>query len=680
MPRPDDEMRYLARDGAAEGADASFSAGDVAIAQSLEMSAVPAQEGVEGVMDRIGRLPIGKYEIHNAYLTLMKYKEGKNHLERRLVENQQWYRLRQWEVMRKSLSTKQEQVEPTSAWLLNSIANKHADAMDNYPAANILPREEGDKREAKILSSIIPVILEQCDFEETFSREQDDKIQSGTGVYGVFWDKSKNNGLGDISVSSVDLINLFWESGIEDIQKSRNVFYVTLADNDILEEDYPQFKNKLGNPVMDLNKYMYDDTIDTNDKSAVVDWYYKKRGANGKTVLHYCKFIAGQNEPLFATENEPEYAERGWYDHGLYPFVFDPLMRCKGTPTGFGYIDIGKSVQEYIDRGDQAILQNLLFNARPRHFIREGGGVNEAEFANAKNDFIHVDGSLGTDSILPVHPNPLNDLYVTILANKVTELKETTGNRDVSTGGTTSGVTAASAIAAMQEASSKLSRDCNKGSYRAFRQVNYMIIELARQFYDTARYFRILGQGGVESFVLYSNEHLVPQPQGAMVNGVPMEMGVEVGYRLPVFDIEVTAEKQSPYSKMAQNELALQFYGAGFFAPNNADSALACLEMMDFDRKDFISQKIQTNGTLYQMLMQTQQIALQMAVALDAANGTQLAPQLQQQFATAGQVIPADVPGRTPAETLENLGGDGSTESPVTKNARTRVAEATSPR
>ena len=51
------------------------------------------------------------------------------------------------------------------------------------------------------------------------------------------------------------------------------------------------------------------------------------------------------------------------------------------------------------------------------------------------------------------------------------------------------------------------------------------------------------------------------------------------------FDVEITAQKQSPYTKMAQNELALQFYSAGFFNPQMADQALACLDMMDFPRK-----------------------------------------------------------------------------------------------
>ena len=680
-----DSKRELARDGAALTGDSfdSFNAGNMAVAQSLDMSAVPYDSTVPGNIEPFQRQPISRPEIQEAYQTLLRYKSTKANLERRIIDNQQWYKLRQWECMRTTQKDRQqvEQVEPVSAWLLNSIANKHADAMDNFPAANILPREEGDKQEAKMLSSILPVVLDQCEFEDTYSQVLDDKIESGTGVYGVFWDASKHNGLGDIDITCVDLLNLFWESGITDIQQSRNVFYVTLQDNDILEEDYPQLKNKLTNPTINVSRYIYDDTIDTNEKSAVVDWYYKKRGADGKTVLHYCKFIAGQDEPLFATENDPEYMDRGWYDHGLYPFVFDRLMRCKGTPTGFGFIDIGKSVQEYIDRGDQAILQNMLFNARPRHFIRTDGGVNEAEFADVTKDFIHVDGNMGKDSIMPVQPNPLNQLFVTILTNKITELKETTGNRDVSTGGTTGGVTAASAIAAMQEAGSKLSRDNNKGSYRAFRKVMLICIELVRQFYDVPRYFRILGQDGMEQFVSYSNTGILPQPQGQLVNGVPMEMGVEVGYRLPLFDIEVTAEKQSPYTKMAQNELALQFYSGGFFAPENADASLACLDMMDFDRKDFVMQKIQMNGTLYQRMMQAQQMALQLAAYVDQKEGTQLAPAVMTQLGAGGQTVPGNpLPGKAAAQGMNALGGSAAKESSVTRKARTQAAQATSPR
>ena len=600
---------------------------------------------VAGVQDGFSALAarIGVEQIREANNTLQKYKQGKANLEQRIIDNEQWYKLRHWECMR----DKKQQVQPTSAWLFNSLANKHADAMDNFPSPNILPREEGDKGEAEMLSSIIPVILEQNDFEETYDNVQDYRLKSGTGVYGIFWDNEKMNGLGDISILKADLINLFWEPGITDIQRSRHLFHVELADNDLLEQEYPQLRGKLSSSSIDLSKYVYDDTVDTSTKSAVVDWYYKKR-QNGRNVLHYCKYV--NDVVLFATENDPEMAERGWYDHGQYPFVFDPLFSMEGTPCGFGYIDVGKDTQAYIDRANQAIMQNMLANAKPRHFIRSDGSVNEAEYADTTKDFIHVDGSLGQDSILPVQGKPLNNVYIEVLHDKIDELKETTGNRDISTGGTTSGVTAASAIAAMQEAGSKLSRDHNKASYRAFRKVVLMVIELIRQFYDLPRCFRIIGENGTARFVEYSNTNLQPQMQG-------MEMGVDMGYRLPLFDVEITAQKASPYSKMSQNELALQFFGAGFFNPQMSDQALACLEMMDFDRKQGIMQRIAQNGMMYKaamMMMQQQQMAP------GVAGGTE---------ESAEETV----------EKTEALGGDGGGEAANTKKARQRVADSTSP-
>ena len=608
---------------------------------------------------------IGKEQVHKASSILQKYKEGKANLERRIVDNEQWYKLRHWECLR----DKTQEIQPTSAWLFNCIANKHADAMDNFPAPNILPREEGDKGEAEMLTSIIPVILDQNDFEETYSEVANYKLKMGTGVYGVFWDNSKLNGLGDVCIKKVDLINLFWESGIQDIQKSRNFFHVELADNDLLISSHPQLQGKLTNATIDVAKYVYDDNVDTNNKSVVVDWYYKKQNSQGKTVLHYCKYV--NDEVLFATENEPNYADRGWYDHGLYPFVFDPLFTTEGTPTGFGYIDIGKDAQAYIDRGNQAIMKNMLANAKPRFFIRSDGSVNEQEYADTNADFIHVDSNLGQDSILPVQPNTLNNIYVELINNKIDELKETTGNRDVSTGGTTGGVTAASGLAAMQEASSKLSRTSNKASYRAFRKICLMVIELIRQFYDLPRCFRIMGENGVARYVQYSNAGISPQQQG-------IEMGVDMGYRLPLFDIEVTAQKQSPYSKMSQNELALQFYQAGFFNPQLADQALACLDMMDFDRKHFIMQKIAQNGTMYQQMLQMQQQMVMLAGMVDQSRGSNIAQQLMAQFSGGAPVAPIDGGAPANAKETEALGG-GEQEASHMKKAKQRVADSTSP-
>ena len=599
--------------------------------------------------------PIGQEQLRQANLTLQKYKEGKANLEQRVIDNEEWYRLRHWECMR---GKKKQQVEPVSAWLLNAIANKHADAMDNYPAPNILPRERDDVEEARRLSDIVPVVLEQTGYEGTYSETWWDKLIGGTAISGVFWDSGKLNGLGDIAVEPVDVLNLFWEPGITNIQDSANMFHLSLADNKALESSYPQLSGNLGGSTLDISKYVYDDTVDTSGKSVVVDWYYKKQ-VGQTTVLHFCKYV--NDTVLYATENDETMAQRGWYDHGKYPFVFDPLFRIKGTPCGFGYIDIGKGAQEYIDRGDQAVMQNMLSNAKPRYFIRSDGSVNEAEYGDMTKDFVHTDGNLGQDSILPIAGKGLSSIYLNVLDRKVEELKETTGNRDVSTGGSTSGVTAASAIAAMQEAGSKLSRDSNKAAYRAFREIVLLVVELIRQFYDLPRQFRIIGANGEQSFISYTNAGLLPQAQGN-------DFGVDMGYRVPLFDIEIAAEKASPYSKLSQNELALQFFGAGFFNPQLTDQALACLEMMDFDGKDRMMQRIAQNGTLYQQLMQMRQQAVAMAQAVDMQMGTNYAGQIL--LGAQGQAQPGRV------QKPETTGG----ESSVTRNAREEAASRAEPR
>lgn len=580
---------------------------------------------------RVGTVgKIGEEQIKKAADTLRKYKQGKANLENRIIENEQWYKMRHWEQIRANKNANDP--EPASAWLFNSIANKHADAMDNFPAPNVLPREASDKDTAQQLSKILPVVLEYNDFEQTYSDTWWYKLKTGTGVYGVFWNPQLENGLGDIDIKQLDILNLFWEPGIKDIQSSKNLFTVELVDNEILIQSYPELNGKLKSATVDVAKYIYDDTVDTSEKSAVIDWYYKMHNEGGGTVLHYCKFV--NNTVLYASENDPSMAERGFYDHGEYPVVFDTMFVEEGTPCGFGYVDVMKDTQMYIDKLNQVIIKNALLSSKPRYFIKSNGDVNEQEFADWSKDFVHVTtGNLGDDSLKPIDVPRLDSSVVQIMQLKVDELKETSGNRDFSQGGTSGGVTAASAIAALQEAGSKLSRDMIKSSYRAFAKINYLCIELIRQFYDEPRTFRITGERGEPEFVPFSNTLIKPQEQGAAY-------GIEGGLRKPVFDISVTSQKSSPFSKIAQNELAKELYGAGLFNPEMADQALIVFDMMDFEGKDAVVQKVAQNGTMLQQIMQMQAQMQQMAAIIDATQGTQIAPAMAAQMGGAPAAVP----------------------------------------
>lgn len=568
---------------------------------------------------------ITKKEIREATSRMKKYKEGKANLERRIIENEQWWKMRHFQIDENGENNSKKS---KSAWLFNSIANKHADAMDNYPEPCVLPRSFDDDETAKQLSSVLPVILEQNQYEQVYSDTWWYKLKQGTGVKGIFWDKTKLNGLGDITIERVDLLNLFWEPGCKDIQKSRDLFCVELIDNDILKQQYPD-ANVSGNGDGEVSKYIYEDHIDKTNKSLVIDWYYKKTvtDENGRTdtKVHYVKYV--NDYIIYASENDIDYAQRGYYDHGKYPFVFDTLFVVEGSPAGFGYIDVMKDCQKYIDELDWAILKHSKSASKKRWLVSQNCSINEDEFADETKPFVHVTGSLTEDYVREITLDPLEATVSNHRIAKIDELKETSGNRDFSQGSTSSGVTAASAISALMEAGSKLSRDMLKSAYRAFQQECYLVIELIRQFYDEPRTFRITGEMGVQKFTDFSNSGLVPQAQGT-------DFGVDLGSRVPIFDINVTASKKSTYSKMAQNELALQFYGLGFFNPDNADSTLACLEMMDFDGKDKIMQKVQQNGTMYQQmqLMASQIAQLSQIISLDHPEmAQQMMPNIQQE-------------------------------------------------
>ena len=574
------------------------------------------------------RPKIGTEEVRRAADILRRYHAGKRQLEQRIIDNEQFWKLRHWQQMEKTgQGGNPADPQPTSGWLVNCILSKHADAMDCYPEPTVLPREPGDREEARKLTRILPVVLKKNGFKRTYSSAWWYKLKSGCAVYGVFWDAGKLNGLGDIAIRRMDLLNLFWEPGVTDIQDSPHFFSTELQDREALEERYPWAKGKADRGGWSVSRYLYDDAVDTSGKVLVVDWYYHTR-ENGRKVLQYCKFVG--DTVLYATENDPDMREKGWYDHGKYPFVFDVLFPEEGTPAGYGYVDLCKSPQKQIDLMNQAILKNTLASATPRFFVRSDGAVNENEYADWTRPFVHTNGNLGSDSIAPIQTAGLDSVYVAILQSKIAEMKETAGNRDVTSGGTASGVTAATAIAALQEAGSKLSRNMIDDGYEAFSDVVTLCIELIRQFYSLPRQFRLLGRGG-EEFVSYDSRGLQPQA---------MDDGVEVRYRVPEFDLEVAAQDENPYKTMEYNQLALQLFQMGFFREDLADQALRCLELMEFKNKDRLAEVIAQGRTQARETAQLQAQLLELAQVVDRLQGTQLAGALEEEFSGGGSGAP----------------------------------------
>ena len=608
-------------------------------------------------------LPVGRAEILRARAKLDAFKAAKGELNRVIRFNEQWYRQRHMDYVKFPEGGteaavgkgRKDPIEPVSAWLFNSIQHFHADHMDSYPRANVLPRERGDELEAAKLTRILPPLLDRIGFEAVYSRAGWTKGIQGWSVYSVLWDKEGNGGRGEISVRPVKLLNLYWDMEADELDASSDLFYLHERDREELIREYPRLATL---PAADDLCERHEGNADTTlpPKVTVVDWYYKRKNKRGRRVLHFCQFAG--DVLLYASENEPAYAERGFYDHGRYPFVVDVLYPMEDQVQGFGKVAVGASKQAYIDILSRAILKNALWGAVPRYFAKKGHGFNPSDFLDLGNKLVEVEGD-PREYLMRVDVGSLDGNVLHLKDSMVEELRETTNVRDVSTGSAPGGVTAASAIAALQEAAGKTGRDSNRTSFRAFREIVTMIIELIRQFYTDTHYFRVMGeeQGRME-YVGVDNRTLRERERGAL------------------FDLEITAERSSSYTRMAQNELMLSFFSAGFFDPAMADRAIACLRMMDFSGKEELIRMLTENDRRQELLGAVLGELRAMAEAYDTLSRCHGIPSDEASSVEALIArIPAGIAAPSPLTTLSLAGG----ESVGMKEARATAADAASP-
>ena len=538
--------------------------------------------------------------ISKAQRMYQKYKSDKAELNKRIVDNNRWYKSN----YARMLNPKTNETEPATAFIFSAIENKYADAIDNFPVPNLLEREPSDSRTAKILSKIIPVQLDMSNFKRVYKDNWRRKLKHGTAVYGVFYNEQSC----DIDIRAIDLMNIYCDMHVRDVQDSQFLFITNAVDNDILKENHPNFKALFHG---DASVESYSGTHQIDDRTEVIDCYYKK--ADG--TLHMIKFVG--SAVIDATEDTEGY-EEGLYAHGMYPVIFDVLYPEEDCPFGFGIVDTIRNPQQYIDRLDGIIIKNALLSGKQRYLVKENGNINEKEFCDYSKDIVHVTGSVDETNIKPIQAQGLAHYIIEHRLEKINELKEVIGNRDFQQGATSGGVTAASAITALQQSGQKLSRSVIDDSYDAYKALVFMMIELMREFYDGERVYRITNDIGSAEFVRFDNSMLISEEEKRDALGFVYD----TEYRRTEFDISVIPQRENPFTKETNNQTILSLWNSGFFQPQNFDVSMIALQSMNFDAKEKVIEQIKELQEK-QQAMQTRQ------AAMSQSNG-------QQGFSVAG--------------------------------------------
>ena len=485
----------------------------------------------------------------------------------KVKEDRRWFEQKQTELQSKEEKRKAAGVPNShSGHIFNAIQYKHADLMDNFPCANVLPREESDEEGAKLLTEIVPFVLERCKFRKTYRLNTYDKLGPGTAVYGVFWDNSTD----DICVKGVDLLNFLWQPDSVDLQESRYIFY----DSFMPADDFRRVYGDTEGCVMQSSHYEPKENTGTEiaDTVVITDCYYKVQVSEDKKVLHFVKYSG--DKVLFASEDAQGY-EDGFYRHGRYPFCVDLLHPVSGKIYGMGIVDIAKNMQARIDKLDGAITKHAVKCAAGRVVGKKNNGINKTEFMDLDNEYVEIQQGDLNDAVREIQVTPMPSFVMNHRDKLIEELKEICGNRDFAQGGSSGGVTAASAITALQTASDKLVRDSVGYSYECFTEIVELVIELIREFYTEEKVFRVTGDDGRSVFKKVKNSDIFGESQSA------------------VFDVVVTVEKSNPYTRAMHNSLILELANAGLLNPQNFAVNKFILSQLNFDGKDKLIQDLE---------------------------------------------------------------------------------------
>jgi len=220
-------------------------------------------------------------------------------------------------------------------------------------------------------------------------------------------------------------------------------------------------------------------------------------------------------------------------------------------------------MMRYINRYASYIDTNLRMASKGRLLVDRSAGLDKEALLDWESDVIEGD-RIDAGALHWMQTQPFSGMVTQQMMQLQSDIKQDSGQNQFSRGEPVGGVTAASAISALQEAGGKITRLRTHVFNQGFREMTRQILWLIRQFYDNRRMLYITGR---------------------MVDASPDRL---FGSSLtPAYQVQVQVQRRNPLRQQAQNDLFLQAYRlsaqAGQYFPLSA-----LFELLHVDGKERI--------------------------------------------------------------------------------------------
>lgn len=506
-----------------------------------------------------------------------------------------------------------------------------ADQMDNPLEALMIPErpDEETVRSADDITDVVRFALDQCGWDAQYRKLMEDTATLGTGVAEVLWEADADDGRGLVRAMRVKPENFFPDPAYENIQDGRAVFKATWVTVAWVEEHFPHVKGYIAGDeyANDGDGEKLAQAQGESEGCMLLDYWYKQYDAEARRTRVHMALICGNT--LVYTSEEDDDMKDGVYAHGLYPFVVFPYRERAGSAFGMGMMDDYAEQYFAVCRYFKYMDDNTRLNAKPRFLARRG---EVDEIADMERDFVEVE-NLEETHIKPIVVPALGNQVFTTVQYLVDTMKQDSGQNQFTRGEGGMGVTAASAIQALQEAGGKTARMHTSTYKEAFRQMIMQIVWVLADYIDAQRVLLVTGDEEVPDTM----HSVTIRPSARKPGG---------GIEKPPYTIRVQVQKKNPLQIQANNQYVLQIAQVCGEAGAPLPPAAVVRLLQGQDNKAQILRELQaadqTQAQIAQLTAQLEQAQAQME-QLAKQNGLQKQVITRQHQELAAQRAPGQV-------------------------------------
>lgn len=506
--------------------------------------------------------------------------------------------------------------------LRSTIVNCVADQMDNMPEALMMPERADLQKQADDITDVTQYVLQNNDYENTHQQIAEDLFVAGTGVVEIVWDDDMDDGEGNIRIIRVPLECLVWDPKCDDLQDGRAVMRVSWHPLSWYREHFPE-----------TGKYVEADEGERSQIGEVTasEWWQSEEDEQNALLIEYWwrEYNAGTRRykvnVAYVAGGAILEQHRDIYKHGRYPFEVCTYGHIEGSPAGEGLVMTMAPMMRYVDRYASYLDQNIAMSSKPRMLVNRSANLDSKALADWNEDMITGD-SIGEDSVRWMQGSPLNNVVLQQMLQFQTDIKQDSGQNQFTRGETAGGVTAASAISALQEAGGKITRLHTQEMNQMFGRMVNQIVWLISQFYSGRKARMVTGRDGEMREVNMDAAYLMGETAPQTQAGTTEEMIAQIfggglpnpkednrkGGALPPppYSVRVQVQRRNPLRVQAFNENVLQAYQMA--VQNGVTFPVSTLfEMLILDNKDKFMPRLQEveaqNDRLQMALQQLQQ-------------------------------------------------------------------------